>query len=83
MKEGNNRERSLYCACWGYYPRLSLEGSELIKKVPVKERLPRQFTIDEHRKRQLLHAESPVLTRGVLAIRPGPGFFKTFLVRLG
>ena len=49
LKEGNNLERSLYCACEGCYPQLSGGGSELIKKVPMMERLPRRFNIIEHR----------------------------------
>jgi len=31
MKEADNRERSLYCACWGCYPRLSGGERDLIK----------------------------------------------------
>jgi len=30
MNEGDNLERSLYCACWGCYPRLSGGGSHLM-----------------------------------------------------
>ena len=44
----NNLERSLYCACRGCNPRLSGGGSELIKNVPLMERLPRRFNIVEH-----------------------------------
>jgi len=49
LKEGNNLKRSLYCACGGSYPQLSGGGSELINKVLMMERLPRQFNIVEHR----------------------------------
>jgi len=49
LKEVDNLERSLYCACWGCYPRLSGDGSELIKKVPVMERLPWSMSTIEHR----------------------------------
>jgi len=49
QKEGNNLESSLYCACWGCYPRFSGGGSKLIKKVPMMERLLRRFSIVEHR----------------------------------
>ena len=49
LKEGNNLERSLFCARWGCYPRLSGGGSELIKVVPLVDRLPRRFHIIEHR----------------------------------
>jgi len=48
LKEGNNLERSLICACGGCYPRISGRGSELIQKVPMMERLPRGFNIVEH-----------------------------------
>ena len=41
--------KSLYCACGGSYPRLSGGGSELIKKVPMVEKLPRRFNIIKHR----------------------------------
>ena len=82
MEEGDNLERSLYCACGGSYPRLSGGGSELIKKVSIMERLPRRFNIVQHRTRQLLHAKSPVPARVVSVIRPGPGFFWFFVVRL-
>jgi len=58
-------EKSLYCACGGYYSRLSGGGSDLIKKVPMMERLPWRFTIVDHWQRQLLHTESPVPVRGV------------------
>ena len=65
QKEADNLKRSLHCASWGCYPRLSGGGGSLIKKVPMIERLPRRFNIVEHRKRQLLHAESPAPARGV------------------
>ena len=45
-------ERSLATskqACRGSYARLSRGGSELIKKVPMVEGLPRRFNIVEHR----------------------------------
>jgi len=48
LKEVGNQERSLYCACWGCYPRLLGEGTELIKKVPVMERLPWRISTIEH-----------------------------------
>jgi len=43
LKEGDNLERSLYCACGSSYPRLSGGASELINKVLMMERLPRQL----------------------------------------
>jgi len=49
LKAGNNLKRSLYCACGGCYPGLSGGGSELIKKVPMMERLPMRFNIVAHR----------------------------------
>jgi len=51
-KEGDNLERSLYwqyCACWGCYPRLSGEGSHLIKKMLIMKRLPWRMSTIEHR----------------------------------
>jgi len=30
IKEADNLERSLYCACWGCHPRLSLQGEGAI-----------------------------------------------------
>jgi len=38
LKEGNNLERSLYCACWGCYPRLSRRRINPIEKVSVMQR---------------------------------------------
>jgi len=40
QKEADNPEKSLYCAGWGCYPRISGGGSNLITKVPMMERLP-------------------------------------------
>ena len=75
LKEGNNLERILYCACGGSYLRLSGGKSKLINKVPMMERLPRRFNIVEHQQLQLLYVKSPVPERGVSAIRPRPVFF--------
>jgi len=80
LKEGNNLESNLHCACWGCYSRLSKGGSELMKKAPLMERLPRRFDIVEHQWSQLLHAQSNIPARGVWAIRPGPSFLD-FLVQ--
>ena len=76
LKEGNNLERSLYCACGGCYPRLSGGGSNLIKKVPMMERLPRRINIVEHRYRQLLHAKSNVILH-----KKNPKKFREFWLR--
>ena len=48
IKEAGNLERGLYCACLGSYPRLSGEGSDLIKKVLVLKRLPLRMSTIEH-----------------------------------
>jgi len=50
--------------------RISGEGSSLIKKVPLTERLSWQFNISEHPYSTILQAESPVPARGVWAIQP-------------
>jgi len=49
QKEVNNLGRSLCCASWGCYPRISGTGSNLIKKVPMTERLPWPVSTIEHR----------------------------------
>ena len=48
MKEADNLERGLYCACLGCYPRLSGGGSELIKKVLLMKRFPWRMSTIEH-----------------------------------
>jgi len=49
QKEADSLERSLHCARGGWYPRLPGEGSHLIKKVSVMERLPWRVSTIEHR----------------------------------
>ena len=80
LKEGDNLERSLNCASWGCYPRLSGGGSNLIKKASIMERLLWRMSPIEHRSRQFMYAESPVPARVVSAIRPGLVFFLGVLV---
>jgi len=48
LKEGNNLERSQSGASWGCYPRSSGGESNLIKKVPMMERLPWRMSTIEH-----------------------------------
>jgi len=55
QKEAGKPGKTLYCAGWGCYPRISGGGSNLIKKVPIMERLPWRMSTIEHR--QFLNAE--------------------------
>ena len=78
FKEAQN----LDSAGWGCYPQLSGRGSNLIKKVPMIERLPWRMSTIEHQSRQLLHAESPVPARGVFNHPARAENSKEFLVLL-
>ena len=71
FEEGNNQERSLYCACWVLLSTIMRGGEQADQKNARHKKIALAHEHNWALIRQLLHAESPVPARVVSAIRPG------------